>query len=381
MSNAWDGPNPVGQDDGATYYELGVAFTAVADITITGVRVWHPASSMSVVGRQARIWTTGGSVLESANLDDSLASGWTTYDLDAPLEVQAGASLVLSYSTLRYYGAVSGSFPNPSADAAVDLTAGRFTESNLFPFPTTVTGTFYGIDLEYTIGIGGNVAPTVTVSATATGRTVTAVAVATDEAPGSLTYRWEWGDGNVTAAGAATEQHTYATDGLYAVLVIVTDVGGLRDSAAAPVVAALGLPGAMSLAAVMGELADRLDTVPLLNVYQGWPSKIVPPAAIVVYPTRVEFDQTYHGATHRGPDKYELPVVVVVSRMPDEKALPDLDGYASGSGARSVKAVLESGVYTTFEATTLHVGDADFDVYRFAGVDYLAVVFGVSLMG
>lgn len=381
MSNAWDGADPVAVDDGATYYEMGEKWTALVDITVSAVRVWQGASSMSVPGRQARIWTAGGSVLATAALDAVLAPGWTTYDLAAPLEVTAGSNLVVSYSTLRYYGATAGSYPNQSADGAVEYTDGRFTESNLFLFPTTVTASFYGVDLVYDVGIGGNVAPTVTVSATAAGRTVTAVAVATDEAPGSLTYRWEWGDGNVTADGAATEQHTYAADGLYAVLVTVTDVGGLKDSAAAPVLAALGLAGSMSLAAVMGELADRLDTVPLLNVYQGWPSKVVPPAAIVAYPTRIEHDQTYHGATHRGPDKYELPVVVVVARMPDEKALPDLDGYASGSGARSVKAVLESGAYTTFEPGTLHVGDAEFDVFRFAGVDYLAVVFGVSLMG
>lgn len=381
MTNAWDGPDPVGQDDPGTGYELGVAITITDDVTVTAVRVWHPASSNTVTNRAARFWTTGGVQVQAVLLADALPSGWSTYELDAPLELTSGSQVILSYSTTRYYGAVSGSFPNESADGAVALTGGLFRETFTPAVPNTPSASFYGVDLDYTLGIGGNLAPTVAVSATAAGRTVTAVAAATDEAPGSLTYRWDWGDGNVTAAGAATEQHTYAADGLYAVLVTVTDVGGLKASAAAPVVAALGLAGAMSLAAVMSELAARLDTVPNLNVYTGWPSRVVAPAAIVVYPTRVEYDQTYHGATHRGPDRYELPVVAVIARMPDEKALPDLDGYASGSGPRSVKAVLESGVYTTFEQTSLHVGDGEFDVYRFAGVDYLACVFGVSLMG
>ena len=381
MTFAWDGPDPVGQDDGSTGYELGVSVTINQDITVNTVRVWHPASSVAVTNRAARFWTTGGVQTKVVTLADSLPSGWSTYSLDAPLELTAGSTFILSYSTTRYYGAVAGSFPNDSADAAVTYSGGLFRETFSPLVPNTPAANFYGVDLGYDLGIGGNVAPVVTVTAAAAGRTVTATATVDDETPGSVSLRWEWGDGQVTADGGLVEQHTYAADGLYAVLVTATDAGGLKDSAAAPVLAALGLAGAMSLAAVMGELADRLDTVPGLNVYQGWPSRVVPPAAIVVYPTRIEFDQTYHTPLKRGPDKYELPVVVVVSRMPDEKALPDLDGYASGSGARSVKAVLESGVYTTFEPETLHVGDADFDVYRFAGVDYLAVVFGVSLMG
>lgn len=373
MVNAWDGPTPVGQDDGVTYYELGVSWSAVADITVNAVRVWHPATSMSVVGRQARIWTTGGSVLATATLADSLPSGWTTYDLDAPLEVQAGTDLVLSYSTLRYYGAASGSFPNESADGAVELTGGRFTESNLFPFPTTPTGTFYGIDLDYVIGIGGNVAPTVTVSATAAGRTVTAVAAATDEAPGSLTYRWEWGDGEVTADGDATEEHTYAADGLYAVLVVVTDSGGLRDSAAAAVLAATGNPNGLELAAVMTALADRLDTIPGLHLYKGWPDKVISPAAIVAFPESVTYDTTYR----RGADTFDIPVVLALRMDPAE--LADVSPFVTGAGASSIKGVLESGVYAGFGKP--HVRDAQFDVAPFAGVRHLVAVFGVTVTG
>jgi uncharacterized protein DUF4082/PKD domain-containing protein len=376
MVFAWDGSDPVGQDDGNTGYELGVAITVNVDITVTSVRVWHPATSTTVANRAARFWTTGGVQVQAQLLDDALPSGWTTFELDAPLEITAGSNLILSYSTTRYYGAVAGGFPNDSGDGAVTYTGGLFRETFTPAAPNTSSSNFYGIDLGYTIGIGGNVAPVVTVAAAAAGRTVTATASVTDEG-GALTYRWEWGDGQVTADGAASEQHTYAADGLYAVLVTVTDAGGLKDSAAAPVVAALGPSGGMSLAAVMGELAGRLDTIPKLNVYQGWPSKVVAPAAIVAYPSRVAFDESYRP----GFDRYELPIVVALARIPDEKGLPDVDGYASSSGARSVKAVLESGVYATFGSTSLHVSEANFDVYPFAGVDHLVAVFDVSLMG
>lgn len=373
MANGWDTPDPVAQDDGATFYELGESWSALVDITVSSVRVWHGAASMSVVGRQARIWTTGGSVLATADLDDSLAPGWTTYDLDAPLEVLAGTDLVVSYSTLRYYGAVSGSYPNESADGAIEYTAGRFTESNLFPFPTTPTGSFYGVDIVYEVGIGGNVAPSVTVTATAAGRTVTAVAVADDEAPGSLTYRWEWGDGNVTADGDATEQHTYAADGLYAVLVTVTDTGGLRDSAAAAVLAATGNPNGLALSAVMLALAARLDTIPGLNVYTGWPDKVIAPAAIVAFPENITFDTVYR----RGADTFDIPVVLALRMDPAE--LADVSPFVTGAGASSVKAVLESGVYEGFGKP--HVRDAQFDVAPFAGVRHLVAVFGVTVTG
>jgi hypothetical protein len=373
MVNAWDGPDPTAVDDGATYYEMGESWSAVADITVSAVRVWQGAASMAVVGRQARIWTTGGSVLATADLDDTLAPGWTTYDLDAPLEVQAGTDLVISYSTLRYYGAVSGSYPNESGDGAVEYTAGRYTESNLFPFPTTITATFYGIDLVYEVGIGGNLAPSVTVTATAAGRTVTAVAVADDEAPGSLTYRWEWGDGQVTADGDATEQHTYAADGLYAVLVTVTDTGGLRDSDAAAVLAATGNPNGLELSAVMLALAARLDTVPGLNVYTGWPDKVVSPAVIVAFPESVTYDTTYR----RGADTFDIPVVLALRMDPAE--LADVSPYVTGAGASSVKAVLESGAYSGFGKP--HVRDAQFDVAPFAGKRHLVAVFGVTVTG
>lgn len=374
MVNAWDGPDPVGQDDGNTGYELGVSVSVNEDITVTSVRVWHPTSSVSVVNRAARFWTTLGVEVQAVLLDDTLSPGWSTFELDDPLELTEGSSLILSYSTTRYYGAVSGSFPNGSADGAVTYTGGLFRETFSPAVPNSPTASFYGIDLGYELGIGGNVAPSVTVTATAAGRLVTAVAVVDDEAPGSVTYRWEWGDGQVTADGAATEQHTYAADGLYAVLVTVTDTGGLKDSAAAPVLAATGNADGLELAAVMRALGERLDTVSGLNVYVGWPDKVIPPAAIVALPADVTYDVTYR----RGADRWEIPVIVAV-RM-DPLDLDALSAYVTGGGARSVKAVLESGVYEGFADP--HVSHGEFDVYTFADkARHVVAVFDVTVTG
>lgn len=373
MTFAWDGPDPVGQDDGSTGYELGVAVTINQDVTVRTVRVWHPASSVAVTNRAARFWTTGGVQTKAVPLADSLPSGWSTYDLDAPLELTAGSTFILSYSTTRYYGAVAGSFPNDSADAAVTYSGGLFRETFSPLVPNTPAANFYGVDLGYDLGIGGNVAPVVTVTAAAAGRTVTATAVVDDEAPGSVALRWEWGDGQVTADGSLVEQHTYAADGLYAVLVTATDAGGLKDSAAAAVLAATGNPNGLQLEAVMTALADRLDTIPGLNLYTGWPDKVISPAAIVAFPESVTFDTTYR----RGADTFDIPVVLALRMDPVE--LADVSPFVTGAGASSIKAVLESGVYEGFGKP--HVRDAQFDVAPFGGVRHLVAVFGVTVTG
>jgi hypothetical protein len=375
VANGWDGADPVQADDGSgTFYELGEEFTAAGDLTIHSIRVWHGASSNTVVGRRARVWTSAGVELAEAVLTDTLPAGWTTFELDAPVEVQSGTALVVSYGTRQFYGATPGNYPNASADGLLSYTAGVFAES-VGTFPTTETVTFYGVDVVYDAGIGGNVAPVVSLAATAAGRTVTATATVEDESPGTVTYRWEFGDGTVVPDGDAVEEHTYAADGLYAILVTVTDVGGLRDSAAVPIVAKAGTPGGMSLELVMTELAARLDTIAKLQVHRAPPKRVYVPAAIVPYPQSITFDQSYG----RGSDAMMVPVVVLVSKLNDDGGLTALSELASGFGSRSIKAVLESGVYVSFG--TLRVVDAEFDVYEVAGDEYLAGVFNVSVTG
>lgn len=375
MATGWDGADPVQADDGSgTFYELGEEFTAAGDLTIHSVRVWHGASSNTVVGRRARVWTSAGVELAQAVLTDTLPTGWTTFELDAPVEVESGTALVVSYGTRQFYGATPGGYPNASADGLLSYTTGVFAES-VGTFPTTETATFYGVDVVYDAGIGGNTAPVVTLAAAAAGRTVTATATVDDESPGTVAYRWEFGDGTVVPDGDAVEEHTYDADGIYAVLVTVTDVGGLRDSAAAPVVAKLGTPGGMSVEAVMTELADRLDTIAKLQVYRHPPKRINAPAAVVAYPQSITFDQSYG----RGSDAMMIPVSVFVSKLDDRDGLTKVSELASGSGSRSVKAVLESGVYVSFGS--IRVDSAEFDVVTIAGGDFLAGVFQVSVTG
>lgn len=132
----------------------------------------------------------------------------------------------------------------------------------------------------------------------------------------------------------------------------------------------------MDLAAVADELAAQLETITGLRVFAYPPPTLVPPAAIVSYPDRVTFDETYG----RGMDRAEQwPIVLVVGKASDRAARDRVYRYADGSGAVSVKAVLEAGEYTAFE--TIRVAGVEFDVVTIAATDYIAALFTVDIAG
>ena len=131
----------------------------------------------------------------------------------------------------------------------------------------------------------------------------------------------------------------------------------------------------MDVAASMQAVADRLDVITGLRCY-GYPvGKVTPPAAVVSYPTALDFDETYG----RGSDRLTLPVVLVVGKASDRAARDALGAYCNGTGPRSVKATLESGAYTAFDS--IRVVSVDFDVYTIAAVDYLTAIFAIDLYG
>lgn len=376
MAEGWDGGTPVQQDDGpSTSYELGADVTVNADVTITHVRVWHGASSANVVGRSARLWSAAGAELDAVLLDDSLAPGWSTFELDAPFERTAGSQFVVSYSTTRYYGAVSGELPNTSTDGALTFTGGRFRDGGPGLFPNVTTSTFYGIDVVYELGIGGNAPPVPSVSVVVDGYDATATITVEDEAPAGVSYRVAWGDGEQTITSEEIVEHTYATHGLYAVSVLATDGAGAVGVAATPVVVAQ--PGnGMDVDAVIVELAARLRTITGLEVFDEIPGKIAKtPAAIVAWPESIMFD----AGGRRSTDTLMIPIVVCLTRNVPRVGRRELGGFASGRGARSIKTVLEGGVYTTLRG--IIVGDGLFDVVTIGGTEYIAVVFTANVKG
>jgi len=131
----------------------------------------------------------------------------------------------------------------------------------------------------------------------------------------------------------------------------------------------------MNLAAVMQEIADKLDTIMGLRVHAFPPDKITPPAAITTYPESLDYDSTYG----RGSDRLTLPVVLVVGKVSARASRADIARFADGSGTASVKTVLESGTYATFDS--VRVMRAVFDVVTIAGVEYLAATFTLDVIG
>lgn len=131
----------------------------------------------------------------------------------------------------------------------------------------------------------------------------------------------------------------------------------------------------MDLGNVMQAVADRLDTIAGLRCFGYPPDTVHPPAAIVTYPELLDFD----GAYARGMDQVTLPVVVVVGRVDVRSTRDALAGYCDGSGASSVKAVLESGTYSAFH--TIRVTSAEFDVATIGGTEYLTATFTLDIVG
>lgn len=131
----------------------------------------------------------------------------------------------------------------------------------------------------------------------------------------------------------------------------------------------------MDVAEVMDELAARLGMIAGLRVFAWPPGSVTPPAAIVSYPERVDFDSTYG----RGMDRMTVPVAVVVGRPADRATRDSLAAYCGGGGARSVKAALDRGFCTAWDS--VRVVRADTDVVSIGGVDYLAALFSIEISG
>ena len=132
----------------------------------------------------------------------------------------------------------------------------------------------------------------------------------------------------------------------------------------------------MDLQAVMDEVATTLKGITGLRVYAWAQPSVSPPAAVLTLPESIDFDQTYG----RGSDRIrDLVVVVMVGKASARTALKELSTYASGSGARSVKAKLDARTWTTCHVVlTTRV---EFDTATFAGTDYLAALFHLDIVG
>jgi hypothetical protein len=132
----------------------------------------------------------------------------------------------------------------------------------------------------------------------------------------------------------------------------------------------------MDLNAVMDEIGERLGGIDELNVFDYPAPTVMPPAAILSYPDGIDYDETYR----RGMDRIrDLPLIVIDGKANEREARKRIAAYVAGTGDRSVKAVLESGTYTSFDV--IRVTAADFDVIKIGSVDYIAALFTLDIAG
>lgn len=131
----------------------------------------------------------------------------------------------------------------------------------------------------------------------------------------------------------------------------------------------------MNLGNVMDEIGTALDTITGLNVFPYWADRVVPPAAVVAWPDPVTYDSTMA----RGSDDLTLSVIVLVGRFDARTTRDRMSRYLDGSGAASIKAVLEAATYTTLDA--IRVATATVDTYTSAGVELLGAEFQLQITG
>lgn len=132
----------------------------------------------------------------------------------------------------------------------------------------------------------------------------------------------------------------------------------------------------MRLGELMDEIAVRLSTFTGLRVSAYPPPTVVPPAGVVSYPDKIEYDQTYG----RGVDRVVgLPVVLVVGKATDRAARDTVTDWTDGSGPHSVKVALEAPGYLSCDEVS--VTECSFDVVTIASIDYLAAMFNIDAIG
>lgn len=132
----------------------------------------------------------------------------------------------------------------------------------------------------------------------------------------------------------------------------------------------------MNLADIMTEIGEVLNTVAGLRVYDYPPGNIQAPAAVVSYPDRIEYDVTYG----RGVDRIrQLPIIILEGKAIDRSSRDRIARYTNGAGVSSVKALLESHAWVACEEIV--VTECTFDVVTVAGVDYIAAILSLDVIG
>lgn len=127
-----------------------------------------------------------------------------------------------------------------------------------------------------------------------------------------------------------------------------------------------------TMAEVMDALGVALDTIDGLRVYDFPPNSAQPPFAFVDLPDTIEYDLSMA----RGNDRATYPVVVAVAAVVDRAARDAIAVYAAGSGAQSVKAVIDAAAI----GSSRRVESVQFRPVTLASGTYAAAIFNVDVV-
>lgn len=122
-------------------------------------------------------------------------------------------------------------------------------------------------------------------------------------------------------------------------------------------------------------LASALTTIPKLRAQAEILDVVPVPCAVIGLPTGIEYD----AVMARGADVFTFSVRVLVARASERSAQRSLAGYASGSGAQSVKAALESDPTLGGVADTCRVVRSRPDYFSYGDLDYIGLTFEVEI--
>lgn len=131
----------------------------------------------------------------------------------------------------------------------------------------------------------------------------------------------------------------------------------------------------MNLADVMDDLGAACEQIDGLRVYPYWADTLTPPAAVVVWPDPMTYDETMA----RGGDRAEMRLYVIAGRVDARSARDTLARYVDGSGTHSIKQAVES--YTATAYDTARVMRAEFENIIVGRVEYLSALFYIDVMG
>jgi hypothetical protein len=133
-----------------------------------------------------------------------------------------------------------------------------------------------------------------------------------------------------------------------------------------------------TLTSIRSGLKTRLETISGLDVYDYVPDWFEPPMALIMPPEIIDYDVTMS----RGADRYEIPVVLYVTKIDAETSQDDLDSYLASSGSTSVKAAVEGdGTLGGAAMDTRVISAGDYGGYEISqGTTYLGVTFTVEVI-